>query len=140
MPNSDLHFGVFICYESIFPEITRTLAGLGSAFLINTTNDAWFGRSAAPYQHFSMVVVRAVETGLPILRAANTGISGLVSPRGEILKATPLFETMAFVVSLEPRSTKTLYVQYGNVLVLLCALFLAALLMRYRLGQRRGDA
>ena len=87
-----------------------------------------------------MVVVRAVETGLPILRAANTGISGLVSPRGEILKATPLFETMAFVVSLEPRSTKTLYVQYGNVLVLLCALFLAALLMRYRLGQRRGDA
>ena len=140
LPNSDLHFGVFICYESIFPEITRTLAGLGSSFLINTTNDAWFGRSAAPYQHFSMVVVRAVETGLPILRAANTGISGLVSPRGEILKATPLFETMAFVVSLEPRSAKTLYVQYGNVLVLFCALFLAALVMRHRLGQRRGGA
>ena len=141
LPNSDLRFGVFICYESIFPEITRTLAGLGSSFLINTTNDAWFGRSAAPYQHFSMVVVRAVETGLPILRAANTGISGLVSPSGEILKATPLFETLACVVSLKPRSATTLYVKYGDVLLLLCALFLGGFFWRQRLTeQRRGHS
>jgi apolipoprotein N-acyltransferase len=138
LPNTDLRFGVFLCYESIFPEITRTLAGLGASFLINTTNDAWFGQSAAPYQHFSMVVVRAVETGLPILRAANTGISGLISPSGEILKATQLFETVTFVVSMTPRITTTLYVQYGDVLLLLCALFLAGIALRHRLTTAAG--
>jgi len=125
VPNSDQRAGIFICYESIFPEITRQLALLGSSFLVNTTNDAWFGITAAPYQHFAMVAVRAAETGLPVLRAANTGISGLIGPSGRILRATDLLETTAFTVRLHPRREITFYVRYGNLLIVFCALFLA---------------
>ena len=74
-----------------FPGITRTLALDGANLLINTTNDAWFGYTSAPYQHMAMAAVRAVETGLPLVRAANTGISGGVAPNGRVLVATELF-------------------------------------------------
>jgi len=138
LPGADLSFGVFICYESIFPEITRTLTRLGASFLINTTNDAWFGYTAAPYQHFSMAVVRAVETGRPVLRAANTGISGLISASGRILHATGLFETTVFTVSVQPRLQPTLYARYGDVFLTLCAVFLAgAALWNRRQGIRQ---
>ena len=136
LPDSGLSFGVFICYESIFPGITRTLARLGASFLVNTTNDAWFGHSAAPYQHFSMAVVRAVETGLPVLRAANTGISGLVAPSGRILRATGLFETTAFTVDLSPRTEPTFYVRYGDLFLALCALFLAIFIGHHQIQLR----
>ena len=125
LPGSDHRAGIFICYESIFPEITRQLALLGSSFLINTTNDAWFGVTAAPYQHFAMAAVRAAETGLPVLRAANTGISGLIGPSGRILHTTDLLETTAFTVSLHPRREITFYVRHGNLIVAFCALLLA---------------
>ncbi len=131
LPEQNRPFGVFVCYESIFPEITRTLTRLGASFLINITNDAWFGRSAAPYQHFSMAVLRAVETGRPVLRAANTGISGLIGPDGRIIKATELFETTAFVVRVQPRTEPTLYTRYGDILLVLCALFLASVGMAH---------
>jgi apolipoprotein N-acyltransferase len=125
LPDSDQRAGIFICYESIFPEITRQLALLGSSFLVNTTNDAWFGVTAAPYQHFAMVAVRAAETGLPVLRAANTGISGLIGPSGRILRATDLLETTAFTVRLHPRREITFFVRHGNLLIVFCALLLA---------------
>jgi len=125
LPGSALRAGVFICYESIFPEITRQLALLGASFLVNTTNDAWFGVTAAPYQHFAMVAVRAAETGRPVLRAANTGISGLIASTGRILRATDLLETTAFSVRLQPRNELTFYVRHGDILIALCALLLA---------------
>jgi apolipoprotein N-acyltransferase len=125
IPGSEFRFGVFICFESVFPEIPRTLARLGASFLINTTNDAWFGHTAAPHQHLSKVAVRAAETGRPVLRAANTGISGLIAPSGRILHATGLFETCAFTVRFSPRSATTFYVRFGDLFLLLCALFLA---------------
>jgi len=124
VPGSDLPFGVFICYESIFPEISRTLAAGGASFLVNTTNDAWFGETAAPYQHLSMAVLRAVETGLPIVRVANTGISALISPRGRVEGATALFETVTKVVSVIPGTGTTFYVRHGDWFLVLCALFL----------------
>ena len=133
MPGRNLPFGVFICYESVFPEISRTLARLGASFLVNTTNDAWFGETAAPYQHLSMAVLRAVETGLPIVRVANTGISALISPSGQIAGATALFETVTMVVSLAPTKGTTIYVRYGDWFLVLCALFLGgAIAMRLR--------
>jgi apolipoprotein N-acyltransferase len=124
VPGSDLPFGVFICYESIFPEISRALAAGGASFLVNTTNDAWFGETAAPYQHLSMAVLRAVETGLPIVRVANTGISALISPRGRVEGATALFETVTKVVSVIPGKGTTFYVRHGDWFLVLCALFL----------------
>ena len=141
LPDSNERAGIFICYESIFPEITRQLALLGSSFLVNTTNDAWFGVTAAPYQHFAMVAVRAAETGLPVLRAANTGISGLIGPSGRILHATDLLETTAFTVRLHPRRETTFYVRHGDVILVLCALFLAGYFIweHPRVKSRRGN-
>ncbi|MCC7261948.1 MAG: apolipoprotein N-acyltransferase [Candidatus Latescibacteria bacterium] len=124
LPAGAARLGVFICYESIFPEIARELVQLGANILVNTTNDAWFGRSAAPYQHFSMCVLRAIETGRPVVRIANTGISGLIAPSGRILTATPLFEPLAQVLTLSPRTEQTPYTHWGDLLWWVCGLFL----------------
>ena len=142
LPEGDLRLGIFICYESIFPGITRTLALDGANLLINTTNDAWFGYTSAPYQHMAMAAVRAVESGLPLVRAANTGISGAVAPDGRILGATELFQTTAIDVTLPSPAPATFYVRNGNVLLLLCALGLAvaAAIARRRHGADRDRA
>ncbi len=119
-----LPFGVFICFESVFPEITRALVQEGAQFIVNTTNDAWFGQTAAPYQHLSMAIVRAVETGRPLLRAANTGISAVVEPSGQILQTTQLFDTKVLSASISPSTELTPYVRYGNFFVGICGLVL----------------
>lgn len=80
-------FRPLICYEAIFPEMS---AGAYPAWLLNITNDAWFGTSPGPYQHLAMSRVRAVEQGVPLIRAANTGISAVIDPYGRILKNIPL--------------------------------------------------
>ncbi|MFP6643209.1 MAG: apolipoprotein N-acyltransferase, partial [Candidatus Latescibacterota bacterium] len=113
--------GLFICYESIFPSIPRELTRKGASILVNTTNDAWFGTTAAPYQHFAMVSLRAVETGRPVLRAANTGISGAIDADGRVLHATDLFTTDTVVVEVRPRTELTPYVRFGDVIFVLSA-------------------
>jgi apolipoprotein N-acyltransferase len=84
-------FAVLICFEVIFPDLVRRFVRQGAQFLVNITNDAWFGYSPASYQHLAMVVLRAVENRLPIVRAANTGISAVISPTGRIVQQTDLF-------------------------------------------------
>ena len=91
---------VAICYESIYPWIDRAFVLRGSELLATITNDAWFGRSSAPYQHFEMGAIRAVEEGRYVVRAANTGISGAVDPYGRVLVATPLFQTTSVTVDV----------------------------------------
>ena len=76
----------FICYEAIFPELVAHDAAAGQV-MVNVTNDAWFGDTAGPYQHFRQAQLRSVENGLPLLRAANTGISGIVEQRGVVIDA-----------------------------------------------------
>ena len=88
-------FGVAICYEVIFPNLVRQFAANGAEFLVTVTNDAWFGPSSAPSQHFAMVVFRSVENHLAFARAANTGISGFIDPFGRIVEATPIFTEQA---------------------------------------------
>lgn len=122
IPGVQATLGVFVCYESIFPEITRELTQLGANFLVNATNDAWFGRSAAPHQHFAMSIARAVETGRSVVRAANTGISGVIEPSGRVRFMTGLFETTTFVEDVPLHAEHTPYVRYGDVLIALCAL------------------
>ena len=131
-----LPFGVFICFESVFPEITRALAQEGAQFIVNTTNDAWFGHTAAPHQHLSMAIVRAVETGRPLVRAANTGISAIVEPSGRIVRTTELFETEVFSAMITPRDEMTLYTRYGDVFVAACGLFLTGWWLRAVLRSR----
>ena len=106
--------GVLICYEAIFPELSRDLVNAGANFLVNITNDAWFGTSSAPYQHLSMAVLRSVENRVPMARCANTGISGFIDYRGRILQVTSLFEDATMLGSIQLGEGKTLYTRYGD--------------------------
>ncbi len=84
------NFATLICYEVIFPGLARKFYADGGDFIVNITNDAWFGQTTGPYQHFSMAVFRAVENRKPLIRAANTGISGHIDSNGRILSRTAL--------------------------------------------------
>ncbi|MFQ5692846.1 MAG: apolipoprotein N-acyltransferase, partial [Nitrospinota bacterium] len=98
-------FSVLICYEVIFPDEVRRFVREGARFLVNITNDAWFGRSAAPYQHMAMAALRAVENRVPLVRAANTGITGVVDATGRIREATDLFVQTRVIARVEPGAT-----------------------------------
>ena len=115
-------FGVVICYEVIFPDLVRRMATAGAEFLVTITNDAWFGDSSAPSQHFSMVVLRSVENHLAFARAANTGISGFIDPFGRIIEASPIFTQAALQAEIPIRQTKTFYSRHGDVFAYGCML------------------
>jgi len=119
--------GVLICFEAIFPELTRSMVQNGAQLLINITNDAWFGNSSAPYQHLSMVVFRAVESHLAVARAANTGISAFVDPVGRLLDETPLFEEAIRTRSLPVMNHKSFYVRHGDIFAIGCLLISAVI-------------
>ena len=121
-PARRVKFGVVICYEVIFPDLVRRIASSGAEFLVTITNDAWFGDSSAPAQHFSMVVFRSVENHLAFARAANTGISGFIDPFGRIIAASPLFTETALQAAIPVRQTKTFYSRYGDVFAYGCML------------------
>jgi apolipoprotein N-acyltransferase len=107
--------GAFICYEAIFPDLVRRFADQGAELLVNITNDAWYGRSSAPHQHLAMAVFRAVENRKYLVRAANTGITVVVDPRGRILERTPLFEPALLVEKVPLVPGRTFYARYGDV-------------------------
>ncbi len=115
--------GVQICYEIIFPDLSAEMVWRGGDLIVNITNDAWFGKTAAPRQHFSMALFRAVENRRTLVRAANTGISAFVDPAGRVVEETGLFETAAITRDIPVmRGEKTVYTLYGNVLPALCLL------------------
>ena len=120
--DSSSRFGVSICFEVIFPNEVRQMVKEGADFLVTITNDAWFGKSAAPYQHFGMVVLRAVENRTAFARAANTGISGFIAPDGQILSATPIFTQEAITGKIPFRTTTTFYTNYGDVFAWACVI------------------
>ena len=130
-------FGVLICYEAIFPDLTRQFVDRGARFLVNITNDAWFGRTAAPYQHISMAALRAVENRVPIARAANTGISGFIHPSGKILQASDIFTKSILFGILYIKKTWSFYTQFGDLFSYLCMGFTAIFLLWVRF--RRED-
>ena len=121
-PARRVKFGVVICYEVIFPDLVRRFAHGGAEFLVTITNDAWFGDSSAPTQHFSMVVFRSVENHLAFARAANTGISGFIDPFGRIIAASPIFTQTALQAEIPVRQTKTFYSRHGDVFAYGCML------------------
>jgi apolipoprotein N-acyltransferase len=128
----DTFLGVQICFEIIFPKLSQTLVKNGAAILINITNDAWFGNTGAPYQHFSKAVFRAVENRRPLVRAANTGISGIVDPTGKIITRTPLFTEATRIHRVPILEEKSVYTRFGDVFSQICAVasgLLAMLIM-----------
>lgn len=116
----DWQVGVQICFESIFPELSVASVRSGATLLVNLTNDAWFGRSGAPFQHFQMARFRAVETRRALARSANTGISGFVDPVGRVRGTTPLYEEAWRVESLPVMTLTSLYVRYGDLFAWIC--------------------
>ncbi len=108
---------VAICYESVYPSISRQFVARGSQLLATITNDAWFDRSSAAYQHFEQGILRAVEQGRYVVRAANTGISGAVDPYGRVLTTTPLFEPAAVTLDVRLLDARTIYSRTGDVVV-----------------------
>lgn len=118
--------GVLICFESIFPELGREMTEKGAALLVNLTNDAWYGMSSAPFQHFAMAVFRAVENRRPVVRAANTGISAFILPSGKILGQSDLFTEALLTGEIPlPDSRRTLYTRYGDWFALLLTILSA---------------
>ncbi|PYX85815.1 MAG: apolipoprotein N-acyltransferase [Acidobacteria bacterium] len=112
-------FSVMICYESVYPQLSRALRLAGANFLVNITNDAWFGRSFAPYQHAAFLTLRAIENRTAIVRCGNTGISGFVDPMGRWRQKTGIF-TEAIISDTVPVTTGlTLYTRCGDLIVYL---------------------
>lgn len=110
-----------ICFEIIFPGLVRKFVNNGAELIATITNDAWFGRSSAPYQHFSMAVFRAVENRVPVVRAANTGISGFIDQRGRILKKSDIFEKALLTGEVTIGSfQESFYSKYGDLFAFLC--------------------
>jgi apolipoprotein N-acyltransferase len=114
--------GVLICFESIFPKLSRDWTARGANLLVNITNDAWFGHSSAPWQHLSMSVFRAVENRRSLARSANTGVSAVIDPLGRINRSSPLFQPFYLVENVPLLQTKTIFVGFGHHFGLLCLL------------------
>ncbi|HTW86549.1 MAG TPA: apolipoprotein N-acyltransferase [Candidatus Binataceae bacterium] len=114
--------GVLICYESVFPDLTRKAVKRGAEILINITNDAWYGESSAPYQLLSMAAMRSVETKTPMVRVANTGISAVILPTGRITAGTPLSIRTTETEEVAYRPERTIYTMVGDLFAEICFL------------------
>lgn len=119
--------GVLLCYESIFPDIARKWVKQKANVLVNLTNDAWYGKSSAPYQSFGMTVFRAVETGRSLVRAANTGVSGVVDPFGRLVVKSDIFVPWAAKARVPLLEDTTSFVLWGWFFGPVC--FFAAVLL-----------
>ncbi len=113
-------FGTPICYEIVFPDLVRRFVRKGAAFLGTITNDGWYGKTSAPSQHFAQAVLRAVENRRFLLRAATTGISGIIDPYGRILARSKLLTQDVLVGRVVPSTRLTFYSSYGDAFAVLC--------------------
>ncbi len=121
-------FGTVICYEVIFPNLFRQFVVEGASFMVNITNDAWFGESGGPLQHLATLPLRAVENGIAIARAANTGVSALVHPSGRIGPELGLLRRGFLQVDVPLRVGQTFYTRVGDVFAYACGALTAAAL------------
>ena len=110
-----------ICYEVVYPGLIREFVLAGSELLTTITNDAWFGTSSAPYQHFEQASMRAIEQGRYLIRAANTGISGIIDPYGQVDSRTRIFERDTAVGDVMLLNGMTVYGIIGDLFAYLCS-------------------
>jgi apolipoprotein N-acyltransferase len=130
LPLPEGKVGPLICFESIFPGLSRAQVQNGAQLLVNITNDAWFGKTAAAYQHMSMAVLRAVENRVPLARAANTGVSAFIGPDGRILWHSELFVEAAHGLEIPWLPGGSFYARFGDVFAWACLLLSALGLVR----------
>jgi apolipoprotein N-acyltransferase len=133
-------FGVLICYEIIFPDLNRRFIRKGADFLVTITNDAWFGKTSAPFQHFSMATFRAVENRAFVARAANTGISGIIDSTGKTIQQTKIFTRQTVIGHVFLGGPETLYTRYGDLFAHACLVWSLLFLMgTCFLGKRKQE-
>ena len=135
---NQIKFGIQICYESLFPELSGNWADLGAHFIVNITNDSWFGHWQEPYQHSYMTMARAVEFRVPMLRVTNSGISSVALANGELLELSPIRQKWSglFEVAYHTQPTSTFF-QRWPMLVGHVIWGAIALLLAYSWLQRR---
>jgi apolipoprotein N-acyltransferase len=139
LPTAHGPISTAICYEIVFPRLVGESVSRGSQLLTTITNDAWYGRSSAPYQHFLQAQMRSIEQGRYLARAANTGISGFVDPYGRVLEKTEIFERAILVGEVRLLDGRTIYGRIGDLFAYICAaLTLVALLFVARRGSGRS--
>ena len=131
-------FGVFICYESAFPGLVRQFTNQGAEFLINLSNDGYFGDSAAREQHLDLVRMRAVENHRWILRATNDGITAMINPAGRVTKTIPQHTETSELLRYNYASDQTLYATWGDWFPWMC--LLASVGTVWKALQRNVDA
>ena len=135
LPVGDHLVSTAICYEVVYPDLVRQFVAGGSELLTTITNDAWFGPTSAPYQHFEQASMRAIEEGRYLVRSANTGISGIVDPYGRVIARTGIFQPAVVVGEARFLKTSTLYARTGDLLAYASVLATVALLV---LSRRRS--
>ena len=129
MPIDGHPISTAICYEIVYPDLVRRFVAAGSELLTTITNDAWFGDTSAPHQHFAQAAMRAIENGRYLVRAANTGISGVVDPYGRVIVQSGLFEPAVVTGTVYYRTERTLYSRVGDVFAYASALVTLAMLL-----------
>ena len=137
-------FGVLICFEDVFPELARGFTNRGADFLVNITNDAWFGRTSESYQHLAASVFRAIENRVYLVRSANTGVSGFIDPQGRVIflvdkKGNAVFTSGYKTRDILIRRQASLYRRYGDFPVALC-LFCILYIALFKRSQPGKDA
>jgi apolipoprotein N-acyltransferase len=127
-----LKVSALICYEDIAPSLARESVNDGAELLVNLTNDAWFGRSAAPYQHNTIAAFRAIENRRFLVRSTNTGLTAIVSPNGETTSSLPLFHEGTLLATVQLLRYNTFYTWCGDLPWYALALVTVLLAIRYR--------
>jgi apolipoprotein N-acyltransferase len=121
-----------ICYEVVYPSLIRQAVVGGSQLLTTVTNDAWYGESSAPHQHFALASMRAIEQGRYLARAANTGISGVVDPYGRVVAGSALFEQAGLVEEVRLLTGRTIYSRIGDAIAYLAIVLTGVALVTFR--------
>ena len=119
----------YICYDAIFGDLVREAIREGSRLMVNITNDGWFGRSTAPYQHLNLIRYRAIENGMPVARLANSGISASIDQYGHFDKNTEIFTDRVVQRKVPLKTRDTLYSHIGDTVEISLLLFFAVYLL-----------
>jgi apolipoprotein N-acyltransferase len=134
-PFKNYQVGPQICYESLYPLFSTELSRLGADFVVNLTNDSWFGATFEPYQHMVMTLARAIEIRRPLLRATNTGVTTAILADGSMLAQSPIYQPWfgLFEIQFQKNAEQTFYTRFGKWLPLFISLFLLSVIFLGRL-------
>jgi len=128
--NKKIPFSAVICIEDIYPQFIRQFVKNGALFIVNLTNDGWFSNTPCAYQHFSMSILRAVENRRPMIRCANTGVSAIITPSGEVAKViskknmlTDIEGILREKILLDINPEQSFYTRYGDIFIIIAVLY-----------------